>query len=322
MLSVAVINCYAQKVMTPEQFIKETNGRSSMYEGVYREGRPQMILMSLAGAVTVDQSRIVVRYDADIRLDSLSTNRVKDQVQTLIGPKYMLSHGLWFWVESLDSGAYYAKSKEEKVYFETLKSEYGKRPKDYNEMIAWFVYRDLNGRTVLNKHGLPMRTNTIEYTESQPKMTWTMSEETKEILGYECQKAETDFRGRHWIVWFTPEVAVDCGFWKFSGLPGLIMEADSSDDFYRYTAVSIENRSMKIQKYPKATTQRLSREQFRKAESAAFAHPMIGSTMYQKTGQDYMIGSHISAYEGPKDIDTKIFTVNNFLGLYFPMELE
>ena len=166
-----------------------------------------------------------------------------------------------------------------------------------------------------------MRRNSIEYTEPLPKMSWEIHEETKSILGYDCQKAETDFRGRHWTVWFAPEVPIDGGLWKFSGLPGLIMEASSADGFYIFTIVSIENKAMKIQSYPKVETQRLTRERFRALEKAVYASPISGGIFDQEKGQDYMIGSHITAGE-PKDTDTKIFTPNTYLGLYFPMELE
>ena len=232
----------------------------------------------------------------------------------------ILSHGLWIWRESVSSTAYYSK-KNEKPYFDSLLSGIGERPRGYVEMINWFVYRNLKDRTVLNKHSLPLRRTSIEYTEPVPKMNWALSEETMEILGYDCQKAETDFRGRHWTVWFAPDVPVDCGLWKFSGLPGLIMKAISADGFYAFIAISIENKAMKIQTYPKVETHQLTREKFRATESAVYANPISGGIFDQEKGQDYIIGSHVTAGD-PKDTDTKILTPNTYLGLYFPMELE
>ena len=320
-LLLTMINiCHAQRVMSAEEVVRLSGGRMSFFEGIYRETRPQFASWRLFNPVTLDESRIVVKYDVDIKLDSLSDQRVKDQVLTLIGPKMILSFGLWNWRESVTSTAYYSK-KDEKPYFDSLASEFGERPRGYAEMINWFIYRNLKQRSVLNKHALPMRRNAIEYTEPGPKMFWTIEEETKSILGYECQKAETDFRGRHWTVWFAPEVPIDGGLWKFSGLPGLIMDASSADGFYIFTIVSIENKAMKIQSYPKVETQRLTRERFRALEKAVYASPISGGIFDQEKGQDYMIGTHITAGE-PKDTDTKIFTPNTYLGLYFPMELE
>ena len=53
--------------------------------------------------------------------------------------------------------------------------------------------------------------------------------ETKEILGYQCQKATLNFRGRDFTVYFTSEINISDGPIKFSGLPGLILEVISDD---------------------------------------------------------------------------------------------
>ena len=311
---------YAQRVMTAEQAALSTGGRMRIYEGIYREGIPELIPWNLTDPVTLDNSLVVVKYDADIRLDTLTTHRAKDQALTLIGPKIIMNCGLWFWWDSVDVVASFGK-KEQKPYFEALLKEFGECPSGYTVMINWFIYRDLKAKTILNKHALPLRKNSIEYIESLPKMSWTISEETKDVLGYDCQKAETDFRGRHWTVWFAPDIPVDCGFWKFSGLPGLILSAESKDGFFNYTAVSIENKEMKIQSYPKVETSRKAREQFRTMESSIFANPIIGGFLHQKNGQEYLMGAHLNA-SNPKETDAYIFTPNNYLGLYFPMELE
>lgn len=67
--------------------------------------------------------------------------------------------------------------------------------------------------------------NDYFYMEPLNELTWTIGDSVKTILGYECQKAEADYHGRHWIAWFAPEVPVQDGPWKLYGLPGLIMEA-------------------------------------------------------------------------------------------------
>ena len=46
------------------------------------------------------------------------------------------------------------------------------------------------------------------------------SNEQKEILGYKCQKAIGEFRGRKYTAWFTDAIAVNSGPYKFKGLPG------------------------------------------------------------------------------------------------------
>jgi GLPGLI family protein len=68
---------------------------------------------------------------------------------------------------------------------------------------------------------------------------WEIGDQTKEILGYQCQKAICSFRGRDYIAWFAPDIAVSEGPWKFGGLPGLIMEAYDSRNQYHFIIAGI-----------------------------------------------------------------------------------
>lgn len=63
---------------------------------------------------------------------------------------------------------------------------------------------------------------------SNDEMKWNLTSETKEMSGYHLQKATTDFGGRKWTAWFTKDIPVYEGPYKFRGLPGLIFEI--SDD--------------------------------------------------------------------------------------------
>ena len=76
--------------------------------------------------------------------------------------------------------------------------------------------------------------------EPIPEISWVICDSTKTILGYECMEAMADFRGRHWTVFFAPEIPLSEGPWKLSGLPGLILEAKESCGQYSYTADAIQ----------------------------------------------------------------------------------
>jgi GLPGLI family protein len=60
--------------------------------------------------------------------------------------------------------------------------------------------------------------------EPLPKLNWEMMKETKNIKGYQCQKAMTDYKGRRYEAWFAAGFPIADGPWKFTGLPGLILE--------------------------------------------------------------------------------------------------
>lgn len=69
---------------------------------------------------------------------------------------------------------------------------------------------------------------------------WIMEDSAKVILGYNCQKAVCDFRGRHYTAWFAPDIPDDNGPWKFFGLPGLIMEVYDQKRQYEYLIIGLQ----------------------------------------------------------------------------------
>ena len=50
---------------------------------------------------------------------------------------------------------------------------------------------------------------------------------------FQLQKATAQFGGRSWIAWFSKDIPMPYGPYKFNGLPGLIMELyDTKKDYY------------------------------------------------------------------------------------------
>lgn len=76
--------------------------------------------------------------------------------------------------------------------------------------------------------------------ESIPDLGWDISSEIKQIGRFSCQKATAKFRGRKYTAWFTPDIPISDGPWKFSGLPGMILQVSSDDNQYAFLYKSIE----------------------------------------------------------------------------------
>lgn len=86
-----------------------------------------------------------------------------------------------------------------------------------DEAVIYFT-QNFKGKAVLVK-------------DSIPEYLWEISnKETKKIGNFICKKATTNFRGSEIIAWYTEEINVPFGPWKFKGLPGLILELYNSND--------------------------------------------------------------------------------------------
>lgn len=69
---------------------------------------------------------------------------------------------------------------------------------------------------------------------------WTLHEETKVINDYKVQKATMSYSGRDYIAWFTHEIPISDGPYKFNGLPGLILEISDTENHYNFTLKGLE----------------------------------------------------------------------------------
>lgn len=71
---------------------------------------------------------------------------------------------------------------------------------------------------------------------------WQMLEETDTILGYACQKASVSYAGRDYTAWFTTEIPINDGPWKFWGLPGLILKVIDNQELFEWLAIGLEKK--------------------------------------------------------------------------------
>lgn len=101
--------------------------------------------------------------------------------------------------------------------------------------------------TYLTQGGENMKSSVafLYYSEETPKQTWDIQEDSiKQVLGYKCHLATAQFRGRLWYAWFTLDIPISNGPWKLGGLPGLIVEAYDSQNYYHYTLTDIQTKNL------------------------------------------------------------------------------
>ncbi|MBQ9711993.1 MAG: GLPGLI family protein [Bacteroidales bacterium] len=116
-----------------------------------------------------------------------------------------------------------------------------------------------------------------------------MEEGSEEILGYRCMKASTFYGGRHYTAYFTPEIPISDGPWKFHGLPGMILKVSDDEGDFTYEAISLENfhDSVIVSSLDGLTDS--SPSQFEKASNAK-REEVVTVFLYQ--GSEYQAGEY------------------------------
>lgn len=72
------------------------------------------------------------------------------------------------------------------------------------------------------------------YVDNTSDMVWDISDSVSKVAGYDAVMATCSFRGRDYTAWFTPDIPVSAGPWKFSGLPGLILSVRDAEGYYDF----------------------------------------------------------------------------------------
>jgi GLPGLI family protein len=80
--------------------------------------------------------------------------------------------------------------------------------------------------------------------EPSGTIEWELKNEHKTIGSYNALKATSSFRGRNYTAWYTEDVKVDIGPWKFQGLPGLILEVTDEEKsvMFNFSSATIPYR--------------------------------------------------------------------------------
>lgn len=142
----------------------------------------------------------------------------------------------------------------------------------------------------------------MEYADSGAIFNWRLAEDTLTVCGYLCHKATAHFRGRTWTAWYTEQIPLDAGPWKFNGLPGLILKATDNNAYHDFEAIAVRQPHTSVITYDiRENCIKVKRERFREQEEYAALH--LASIML---GKDLVQDSSLK--------DSRMF--------YSPLELE
>ena len=114
------------------------------------------------------------------------------------------------------------------------------------EALTSFQYQILKKRNkgeLLYLYKIPGMNDRFYYDQSMDLFDWKIHTETKRIKKYLVQKATTSFAGRNYTAWFSPELPIPDGPYKFNGLPGLILEIGDEKGFWSFEFFGLEKLS-------------------------------------------------------------------------------
>lgn len=118
--------------------------------------------------------------------------------------------------------------------------EPGKLPK---ARIRHSVYKDGDKIYISNYLGA----NNYTF-ESPDKLDWQIDNKSTSIIGgYKCNKATVSVGGKKFIAWFTYDIPISDGPYKFRGLPGLILKINEDNNYIGFDVISIKKSVIPIE---------------------------------------------------------------------------
>lgn len=179
-------------------------------------------------------------------------------------------------------------------------------------ILAMVVINDRSAAMRRVIHFIPITNDrTLSYEEPIDPMNWEITQQQDTVAGYLCTQAEADFRGRHYRVWFAPDIPLNMGPWKFAGLPGLVLRAEDADGAFTWECVGIETTREPIFDY-RIPDKKTTREQYIKWERAYHQAPatmlnMDGRTVFKyrdrSTGTSRELGSEWTLPYNPIELE-------------------
>lgn len=137
------------------------------------------------------------------------------------------------------------------------------------------------------KYRLILNAGVLCYRENRTAMEWQFQDgETRRILGYDCGCATVCFSGRRYKAWYTQDIPLPHGPYKFHGLPGLILRIEDDEGLFCWEAFSIRQVGTPIRRYSYEREQKCSRKEALKTVERMMTRPI---TFLSSAGSKIMV---------------------------------
>lgn len=176
--------------------------------------------------------KLSLKYEFNYLKDSLDKYAVRQDVMRLL----IDDDTSYYFSDLRYKGDSLLNIDKDRLSFEQLMLNKAK----YNaNKLGILVIKDKSNASV--KVSNKILNKTYSYTEELKALKWNLTEEQENYLGYPVYKATTKFSGRTYIAWYTPEIPISEGPYKFFGLPGLILKINDTKNNFVFVCTEIKN---------------------------------------------------------------------------------
>ena len=174
------------------------------------------------------------------------------------------------------------------------------------------ITTDINTHSISEKYRLMLNAGVLCYNSSVKPYEWQYSDaDTLTIAGHLCYKANTFFAGRHYRAWYTIDVPVPYGPYKFYGLPGILMKIEEENGLFVWELNKVEFVKKPIYVYKYENEQECTESKAKQIIRKMMTSPI---SFLQSVGTKMMVKRGDGSFGAPSN--------NNEQQAYEPLEIE
>lgn len=243
-----------------------------------------LLISSLVPAQELtDKFKYKATYDLTWQIDSTNSESIQNETMVLfIGDKISRFSSEGQYIADSIKEAYKDRERTQQSFDEM-------RSKMPMSALNFYVFKRQNSAQVSFTEKIVK--DNYRYKQDIHDLNWEILSETKEVAGFGAQKAKASFSGRDYTAWFTTEIPISEGPYKFRGLPGLILEISDNNDYYTFKLNGFKELNDEISmEFEPEDYLEVSREKFLEIKQEYAENPFIkmensGITMGFQPGQ-------------------------------------
>jgi len=217
-------------------------------------------------AKTIDKVKCTCKYNYTIQQDSTDITNKKSLIMLLqLGEKTSKFCSISTHIG--DSVGYLINNLNEQEQFNIFTKSISKY--QTSTLCSYTIYKNYptkNTITLTDYIDKPYKST------QQTKFNWKIITNSDTIINsFKCIKATTNFAGRNYNAWFTIQVPISDGPYKFCGLPGLIIKINDTTNQHCFTLKSLTWSSNQSIFFIEDKRTEISSKNYVKAKSAKTA---------------------------------------------------